>query len=168
MLNAASAEHEVPAALIRAGTCWPATAGRRRPAGRRAGHRMPSRSARWFLCRRAGELLSRITPGWRRCHVGADFLYCHLRPNSRRICARMRLPASQTRSRAGDRPMAARWTRIHERVQFGPGSGVTGARRLFSPPGRWIRVGPAWVRLGSRSSWQAEDEDAAMIKPVQP
>jgi hypothetical protein len=35
-----------------------------------------------------------------------------------------------------------------------------------------MRIGPVWVRLGSRSSWQAEDEtaneDANMIKPVEP
>jgi hypothetical protein len=34
--------------------------------------------------------------------------------------------------------------------------------------GRWMAFGPLWVRLGSRSSWQAEDDDAKMIKPVQP
>jgi hypothetical protein len=34
--------------------------------------------------------------------------------------------------------------------------------------GRWIAVGPVWVRLGRRSSWQGEDEDAEMIEPVQP
>jgi hypothetical protein len=42
------------------------------------------------------------------------------------------------------------------------------ARPIGAASGRWIAFGPAWVRLGSRSSWQGEDEDAKMIKPVQP
>jgi len=28
--------------------------------------------------------------------------------------------------------------------------------------------GSVWVRLGSRKSWQGEDMDANMIKPVEP
>ena len=71
--------------------------------------------------------------------------------------------------------LASRWARFHERVQFGPawGSGEVANRRFGFHPGRWMRVGGvAWVRLGSRSSWQAEDEaaneEANMIKPVEP
>jgi hypothetical protein len=33
----------------------------------------------------------------------------------------------------------------------------------------WICYGRSvWVRLGSRKSWQGEDMDANMIKPVEP
>jgi hypothetical protein len=31
-----------------------------------------------------------------------------------------------------------------------------------------MAVGPVWIRLGSRNSWQDEDLDAEMIKPVEP
>jgi hypothetical protein len=66
--------------------------------------------------------------------------------------------------------MASRWSRIS--ISFAPQVTVGGAPISARPPGRtsgrWISLGPVWVRLGSRSSWQREDEDAKMIKPVQP
>ena len=34
--------------------------------------------------------------------------------------------------------------------------------------GRWIGINGLWIRLGSRDSWQDEDLDAEMIKPVEP
>ena len=68
--------------------------------------------------------------------------------------------------------MASTWARISDRIRFSPqmcGSlGLAQARPIGAASGRWIAFGPAWVRLGSRSSWQGEDEDAKMIKPVQP
>jgi hypothetical protein len=78
MLNAASAEHEVPAVLIRAGDVLTHDGRELLVTGTRgtwyhedgqpvAGLAIECRSgsARWFLYRQAGELLSRITPDWR-------------------------------------------------------------------------------------------------------
>jgi hypothetical protein len=67
--------------------------------------------------------------------------------------------------------MASRWARISDRIQ--PGILTEGwmgyrTRPIGVNSGRWVLLGPIWVRLGSRSSWQGEDEDAEMIKPVQP
>lgn len=67
--------------------------------------------------------------------------------------------------------MASRWAGISDRIRFSPQvRGLTGwaVRPIGVTSGRWIAVGPVWVRLGSRSSWQGEDQDAEMIKPVQP
>jgi hypothetical protein len=69
------------------------------------------------------------------------------------------------------RHMASRWASISDRIRFSPQvQGPTGwrGRPIGEASGRWIAVGPVWVRLGSRSSWQGEDEDTEMIKPVQP
>lgn len=69
--------------------------------------------------------------------------------------------------------MASRRATLSGRIRIAP-QGL-GWRRAFgmwqAPPGwtgRWAAAGPVWVRLGSRSSWQDEDLDAEMIKPVEP
>jgi hypothetical protein len=68
--------------------------------------------------------------------------------------------------------MASKWAgisdrfRIGLRIGFGPNVGP--AHPPGTTSGRWILLGPVWVRLGSRSSWQDEDLDAEMIKPVKP
>jgi hypothetical protein len=69
--------------------------------------------------------------------------------------------------------MASRWAGISGRIRFAPfqawGSSRWGPNRpAGAASGTWLAVGPVWVRLGSRSSWQGEDEDARMITPVQP
>jgi hypothetical protein len=71
--------------------------------------------------------------------------------------------------------MAGRWARISDRIRFSPeilwgrqSLGFGPYRPLGVASGRWMSVGPLWMRLGSRSSWQAEDEEAEMIKPVVP
>ena len=67
--------------------------------------------------------------------------------------------------------MASRWARISDRIKISPvyTSPLLGYRgALFKSPGRWIGIGPVFIRLGSRSSIEAEDQDAEMIKPVQP
>jgi hypothetical protein len=66
--------------------------------------------------------------------------------------------------------MASRWAGITDRIRFAPSGGLGFGQLRHSgvPSGRWVALGPVWVRLGSRSSWQAEDEDAEMIEPVQP
>jgi len=68
--------------------------------------------------------------------------------------------------------MASRWVGISDRIRLAPqvwgGLGLGQIRPPGAASGRWIALGPVWVRLGSRNSWQGEDEDAKMIKPVQP
>lgn len=70
--------------------------------------------------------------------------------------------------------MTSRWAALSGRVRVAPQRTFT-LRQAFgfwaNPPGwtgRWMSVGPVWIRLGSRSSWQDEDMDAEMIKPVEP
>jgi hypothetical protein len=70
--------------------------------------------------------------------------------------------------------MPNRWgvsSRISDRVRIGVAT-RWGRAAGFRPPGvssgRWIAMGPVWIRLGSRSSWRDEDVDAEMIKPVEP
>ena len=67
--------------------------------------------------------------------------------------------------------------RISDRIRFGiqvtgdspaQGGWEVGSRPPGVTSGMWIGLGPIWVRLGSRSSWQDEDLDAEMIKPVEP
>jgi hypothetical protein len=43
-----------------------------------------------------------------------------------------------------------------------------GVRPSGVTSGRWIALGPVFMRLGSRSSWRDEDLGAEMIKPVEP
>jgi hypothetical protein len=66
--------------------------------------------------------------------------------------------------------MASKWGRISDGIRFGPQTlGPLGLQPR--PPGvttgRWMVLGPIWIRLGNRSSWPGED-DAKMIKPVEP
>jgi hypothetical protein len=66
--------------------------------------------------------------------------------------------------------MASRWGRISDVIRFAPvlrGPGIR-LRPLGAASGRWMAVGPIWIRLGSPSSWQGEDDAAKMIKPVEP
>ena len=67
--------------------------------------------------------------------------------------------------------------RVSDRIRIGidiQPSGVqqgfwqVGVRPAGEVSGRWMALGPVWVRLGSRSSWRDEDLDAEMIKPVEP
>ena len=65
--------------------------------------------------------------------------------------------------------MASMWARMSGRFRFGQFENGMGTWvRPFAGPGRWMAIGPVGVRLGSRSSWQGEDEATEMIKPVQP
>lgn len=67
--------------------------------------------------------------------------------------------------------MASRWAAFGDRFRLGLSQqGMLGyrPRPVGVDSGRWVMIGPLWIRLGSRSSWQAEDEDAKMIKPVEP
>jgi hypothetical protein len=68
--------------------------------------------------------------------------------------------------------MASRWSRSSDRISFAPQVTSGGAPLSARPPGRtsgrWIALGPVWIRLGRRRSWQDEDTDAKMIKPVEP
>jgi hypothetical protein len=74
-------------------------------------------------------------------------------------------------------PLSDRWgisRRINERVRIAielsavsQGFFETGRPQgVYS--GRWISIGPVFVRLGRRSSWRDEDLDAEMIEPVEP
>ena len=67
--------------------------------------------------------------------------------------------------------MASRWGRISDGIRIGPqmlgGLGLR-PRPLGAASGRWMAVGPIWIRLGSPSSWPGEDDAARMIKPVEP
>jgi hypothetical protein len=64
--------------------------------------------------------------------------------------------------------MAGKWARFHDRVRFGPVSSNYQTRPFGVYSGNWIVIGPVWLRLGRRSSWEAEDQEAEMIKPVEP
>jgi hypothetical protein len=69
--------------------------------------------------------------------------------------------------------MASRWGRISDGIRIGPQMlGGLGRRARPRPlgvaSGRWMAVGPIWIRLGSPSSWPGEDDAARMIKPVEP
>lgn len=68
--------------------------------------------------------------------------------------------------------MANRWTGLGDRIRIAPQSWRTMNLGPLRPPGvgsgRWIALGPLWVRLGNRNSWRDEDLDAEMIKPVEP
>ena len=67
--------------------------------------------------------------------------------------------------------MASSWAGISGRIRFGPqilgGMGIR-PRPFGVTTGRWMALGPVWIRLGSPSSWPGEDEAARMIKPVEP
>jgi hypothetical protein len=67
--------------------------------------------------------------------------------------------------------MASRWGRISDGIRFGPQTrGLLGRRHrpLGVDSGRWMALGPIWIRLGSPGSWPGEDDAAKMIKPVEP
>ena len=67
--------------------------------------------------------------------------------------------------------MASRRVGVSDRIRFGlrvQGGWPPQTRPLGVTSGRWILLGPVWVRLGRRSSWAGEDQDAKMIKPVEP
>jgi len=67
--------------------------------------------------------------------------------------------------------MASRWAGIGDRIRISPqvrGLLYWRGRPLGESSGRWVAIGPVWVRLGSRSSWQDEDMDDEMIDPVEP
>jgi hypothetical protein len=65
--------------------------------------------------------------------------------------------------------MASEWARISDRIRLGGRvDPSTQARPIGVNSGRWILIGPVWLRLGRRSSWEAEDLDAKMIEPVEP
>jgi hypothetical protein len=67
--------------------------------------------------------------------------------------------------------MAGRWAGISDRIHIAPqswGLGLGPVCPLGVTTGRWVALGPMWVRLGSRNSWQDEDMDAEMITPVKP
>lgn len=72
--------------------------------------------------------------------------------------------------------MASRWAGISNRIRIaGPfygfwraGFGLAPLRPPGVASGQWVGIGPVWVRLGRRSSWQEQDLDAEMIKPVEP
>jgi len=69
--------------------------------------------------------------------------------------------------------MASKWAGISDRIRIAPRvwGGLTWRGPLRPPgttSGRWISMGPVWIRLGSRGSWQGEDMDAQMITPVEP
>jgi len=63
--------------------------------------------------------------------------------------------------------MPTGWPRFDERVRFGL-TEQNQVRPQGVISGRWFSWGPFWIRLGRRSSWPGEDEDAEMIKPVKP
>ena len=71
--------------------------------------------------------------------------------------------------------MASKWGRISDRVRLGlfeagpgPGMPTYRSRPRGVNSGRWMLIGPVWLRLGRRKSWAAEDLDAEMVEPVEP
>lgn len=70
--------------------------------------------------------------------------------------------------------MASRRTLFNGRVCFSLQQGRFGGAATpnwmgyFRAPGRWMNIGPVFIRLGSRSSWEGEDQDYQMITPVKP
>ena len=72
--------------------------------------------------------------------------------------------------------MASERARISDRIRIDLSwrSGPPDAQTYPSRPrgvnsGTWMNLlGLIWLRLGRRSSWEAEDLDAKMIQPVEP
>lgn len=92
---------------------------------------------------------------------------CNIAPASPAATSRPALPSGQDREAHGKQ--VGGYQRSHPARPAGVGGlGLGQIRPPGAASGRWIALGPVWLRLGSRNSWQGEDEDAKMIKPVQP
>ena len=71
--------------------------------------------------------------------------------------------------------MASKRGRISDRFRLGlfeaspgPNMPTYRSRPRGVNSGRWTLIGPVWVRLGRRRSWEGEDLDAEMVEPVEP